>query len=89
MCHSDWEVQKQSTVPFEMEKTLPLSNPWMCYVLQASNYTTNHIMMTMGSDFQYQNAHQNFKNLDKLIYYVNKAVCMTRADTHADSAFGP
>ncbi|XP_041362774.1 lysosomal alpha-mannosidase-like [Gigantopelta aegis] len=38
---------------------------------QASHYATNHIMMTMGSDFQYQNAHNWFKNLDKLIYYVN------------------
>lgn len=39
---------------------------------QSLNYTTNHIMMTMGSDFQFQNAHKNFKNLDKLIKYVNK-----------------
>jgi len=38
---------------------------------QAGNYTTNHIMMTMGSDFQYENAHKNFKNLDKLIKHVN------------------
>lgn len=28
--------------------------------------------MTMGSDFQYTNAHIWFKNLDKLIYYVNR-----------------
>ncbi|XP_041364286.1 lysosomal alpha-mannosidase-like [Gigantopelta aegis] len=38
---------------------------------QASHYATNHIMMTMGSDFQYQNANNWFKNLDKLIQYVN------------------
>ena len=25
----------------------------------------------MGGDFQDQNAHEKFKNLDKLIYYVN------------------
>ena len=30
-------------------------------------------MMTMGGDFQYQNARINFKNLDKLIHYVNAA----------------
>lgn len=27
--------------------------------------------MTMGSDFQYENANLWYKNLDKLIYYVN------------------
>jgi lysosomal alpha-mannosidase len=40
---------------------------------RAKVYTTNHIMMTMGSDFQYQNAVVNFKNIDKLIRYVNAA----------------
>lgn len=39
---------------------------------QAKNYATNHIVMTMGSDFQYQNAGMWFKNLDKVIKYVNK-----------------
>ncbi|CAF3610103.1 unnamed protein product [Rotaria sp. Silwood1] len=38
---------------------------------QAINYATNHIMMTMGSDFEYENANQWYKNLDKLIKYVN------------------
>jgi lysosomal alpha-mannosidase len=30
--------------------------------------------MTMGSDFQYENANEWFKNLDKLIKYVNAQV---------------
>ncbi|CAF1413328.1 unnamed protein product [Adineta ricciae] len=38
---------------------------------QAEIYTTNHIIMTMGGDFFAENAHRNFKNLDKLIHYVN------------------
>ncbi|CAF4157331.1 unnamed protein product, partial [Adineta steineri] len=38
---------------------------------QAEIYATNHIMMTMGGDFYNQNALEDFKNLDKLIYYVN------------------
>ena len=42
--------------------------------IQAKNYSTNHIMMTLGGDFQYMNADQNFKNTDKLIKYVNKRV---------------
>ncbi|XP_069023708.1 lysosomal alpha-mannosidase [Embiotoca jacksoni] len=38
---------------------------------QAAVYKTNHIIMTMGSDFQYENANLWYKNLDKLINYVN------------------
>ncbi|XP_070595631.1 lysosomal alpha-mannosidase isoform X1 [Erythrolamprus reginae] len=38
---------------------------------QAKRYRTNHIVMTMGSDFQYENALLWYKNLDKLIYHVN------------------
>ncbi|XP_039650824.1 lysosomal alpha-mannosidase [Perca fluviatilis] len=38
---------------------------------QANVYKTNHIIMTMGSDFQYENANLWYKNLDKLIHYVN------------------
>ncbi|KAM4585370.1 lysosomal alpha-mannosidase [Odontesthes bonariensis] len=38
---------------------------------QAKVYKTNHIIMTMGSDFQYENANLWYKNLDKLIHYVN------------------
>ncbi|XP_051693810.2 lysosomal alpha-mannosidase [Oryctolagus cuniculus] len=38
---------------------------------QRQSYRTNHTVMTMGSDFQYENAHMWFKNLDKLIRLVN------------------
>ncbi|CAF4070475.1 unnamed protein product, partial [Rotaria sordida] len=38
---------------------------------EAVGYATNHIIMTFGSDFQYENANEGFKNLDKLIKYVN------------------
>ncbi|UJR22329.1 hypothetical protein I4U23_025391 [Adineta vaga] len=38
---------------------------------EAYGYATNHIIMTMGSDFQYESANQWFKNMDKLIKYVN------------------
>ncbi|ODN03792.1 Lysosomal alpha-mannosidase, partial [Orchesella cincta] len=37
----------------------------------AAPYRTNHTLMTMGSDFHYMAAHTWFKNLDKLIKYVN------------------
>uniref|UniRef100_A0A672K5A4 Alpha-mannosidase n=1 Tax=Sinocyclocheilus grahami TaxID=75366 RepID=A0A672K5A4_SINGR len=39
--------------------------------LNAAFYKTNHIIMTMGSDFQYENANLWYKNMDKLIKYVN------------------
>ncbi|XP_051050981.1 lysosomal alpha-mannosidase isoform X2 [Phodopus roborovskii] len=38
---------------------------------QQQHYRTNHIVMTMGSDFQYENANMWFKNMDKLIFLVN------------------
>ncbi len=36
-----------------------------------------HLIYAMGSDFQYQNANQNFLNLDKLIKYVNEKTAET------------
>ncbi|CAE8731422.1 unnamed protein product [Polarella glacialis] len=38
---------------------------------QAEHTRGENIMMTMGSDFQYQAANNWFSNLDKLIHYVN------------------
>uniref|UniRef100_A0A1W7RA88 Alpha-mannosidase n=1 Tax=Hadrurus spadix TaxID=141984 RepID=A0A1W7RA88_9SCOR len=39
---------------------------------EATVYRTNNIIMTMGNDFNYQNADTWFKNLDKLMTYINK-----------------
>nr|XP_043606182.1 alpha-mannosidase isoform X2 [Erigeron canadensis] len=39
---------------------------------QANVTRTNHIMWTMGDDFQYQYAESWFKQMDKLIHYVNR-----------------
>ena len=39
---------------------------------QAESYKTNRIILTMGDDFAYSNAHRYYKNLEKLIRYVNK-----------------
>ncbi|XP_078151980.1 alpha-mannosidase-like isoform X2 [Carex rostrata] len=39
---------------------------------QANVTRTNHIMWTMGQDFKYKYAESWFKNMDKLIHYVNK-----------------
>jgi lysosomal alpha-mannosidase len=39
--------------------------------LQSEFFLTRNIMLTMGDDFEYENAHEWYKNLDKLISYVN------------------
>ena len=41
---------------------------------QNSYYSTGHVMLTMGSDFQYESAIENYLNMDKLITYVNAKV---------------
>ncbi|XVF57696.1 hypothetical protein PTKIN_Ptkin07bG0002700 [Pterospermum kingtungense] len=41
-------------------------------IAQANITRTNHIMWTMGTDFKYQYAHTWFRQMDKLIHYVNK-----------------
>ncbi|KAM3407126.1 hypothetical protein ACQJBY_000905 [Aegilops geniculata] len=43
-------------------------------IAQANVTRTNHIMWTMGDDFNYQYAESWFRNMDRLIHYVNK-VC--------------
>lgn len=35
-------------------------------------YATTNVIVTMGEDFTYQDAHVWFKNIDKLIFYANK-----------------
>ncbi|KAK6153870.1 hypothetical protein DH2020_013509 [Rehmannia glutinosa] len=39
---------------------------------QANVTRSNHIMWTMGTDFKYQYAETWFRNMDKLIHYVNQ-----------------
>jgi len=39
---------------------------------QATHFKTNNVILTMGSDFMYENANLWYKNLDKLIKYVNE-----------------
>lgn len=37
----------------------------------ARHYKSRNIMQTMGDDFQYTNTRMQFKNIDKLIKYIN------------------
>ncbi|CAN6472467.1 unnamed protein product [Victoria cruziana] len=41
-------------------------------ISQANVTRTNHIMWTMGTDFKYQYANTWFRQMDKLIHYVNQ-----------------
>ncbi|KAG9139497.1 hypothetical protein Leryth_024187 [Lithospermum erythrorhizon] len=48
-------------------------NDFVAAALSQANITrTNHVMWTMGTDFKYQYAHTWYRNLDKLIHYVNQ-----------------
>jgi alpha-mannosidase len=38
---------------------------------QSKEFRTNHLMWTMGDDFAYEYANTWFKQMDKLIHYVN------------------
>ena len=43
-------------------------------LLQAGNLRTDNVMFTFGSDFQYENAIEYYKNLDKLMKYTMQKV---------------
>ncbi|PSN38683.1 hypothetical protein C0J52_08901 [Blattella germanica] len=67
------------TEPFIDDKTSPGYNvegkisDFVNFVKgQANSYTSNHILVTMGDDFNYQDANMYFKNIDKLIRYTNE-----------------
>ena len=48
-------------------------NTFLNYTLtQAQFYHSDHIMLTMGFDFNYMNANNWFKNMDKLLKYINR-----------------
>ncbi|XP_006875234.1 PREDICTED: lysosomal alpha-mannosidase-like [Chrysochloris asiatica] len=49
---------------------------------QAHHYNSNHIIMTMGSDFHYKQAESWFKNLDKLIQLVNAQQQVNKSQVH-------
>ncbi len=41
---------------------------------QQKHYRHNHVMLTMGEDFQWENAREWYKNLDKLMKYTAEKV---------------
>ncbi|KAH9627165.1 hypothetical protein KSS87_018405 [Heliosperma pusillum] len=54
-------------------------NDFVSVALSQANVTrTNHIMWTMGTDFKYQYAHTWFRQMDKLIHYVNLVIAIKK-----------
>ena len=52
-------------------------NDFIKYILQVvDSYRTGHIMFTFGGDFQYRNAIEDYKNLDKLMKYTMEKVSL-------------
>jgi lysosomal alpha-mannosidase len=51
--------------PFRIGEFKKAAREW------ATAYATDNILMPMGEDFNYQNANMWYKNIDKLIQYVN------------------
>ncbi|OWF45655.1 lysosomal alpha-mannosidase-like [Mizuhopecten yessoensis] len=62
----DDDRMQDYNVPQKVEMFVNASKEW------ALAYATKHVLMPMGSDFNYQSANAWFKNLDKLIKHVNK-----------------
>ncbi|KAI7725853.1 hypothetical protein M8C21_022276, partial [Ambrosia artemisiifolia] len=69
----DFEPVQDSPFLFDMNVKKRVNDFIDAALTQANVTRTNHIMWTMGDDFQYQYAESWFKQMDKLIHYVNKA----------------
>ena len=51
----------------------------MIIIMIVTNMLQDHIMFTMGDDFQYQNAVMNYKNMDKVLLLITISSSMKRA----------
>ena len=69
-CRDDPIVDNKDFFSYNLEKKII---PFLIEAgYQADSYRTNHIMLTMGGDFTYEDAHGWFRNLDVLIDNANK-----------------
>ena len=60
-------------------------NDFIKYILQVvESYRTGHIMFTFGGDFQYKNAIEDYKNLDKLMKYTMEKVSKLVVRIHCE-----
>ncbi|EEZ99703.1 Alpha-mannosidase 2-like Protein [Tribolium castaneum] len=70
MCDDEPLVDDKKSPLYNIERKVDDFFAYLDNVTKA--YTTSNVIITMGEDFNYQNAHTWFKNLDKLIYYANQ-----------------
>ncbi|KAL8046895.1 hypothetical protein ABFX02_08G203600 [Erythranthe guttata] len=70
--NDDYNPVQDNPLLFDFNVEARVSDFIAAAVTQANVTRTNHIMWTMGDDFQYQYAESWFKQMDKLIHYVNE-----------------
>ncbi|KAG8388777.1 hypothetical protein BUALT_Bualt02G0160500 [Buddleja alternifolia] len=70
--NDDFSPVQDNPLLFDFNVEARVSDFISAAMTQANVTRTNHIMWTMGDDFQYQYAESWFKQMDKLIHYVNK-----------------
>ncbi|KAK3085809.1 hypothetical protein FSP39_008930 [Pinctada imbricata] len=69
-CHEDPIMDDPNLHDFNVQqKVSSFINATLTW---AESYATEHVLMTMGGDFNYENANMWYKNLDKLMYYINR-----------------
>ncbi|KAL0449714.1 UNVERIFIED_CONTAM: Alpha-mannosidase [Sesamum latifolium] len=71
--NDDFNPVQDNPLLFDFNVELRVNDFIAAAMIQANVTRSNHIMWTMGDDFQYQYAESWFKQMDKLIHYVNKA----------------
>ncbi|XP_056176415.1 alpha-mannosidase-like isoform X2 [Syzygium oleosum] len=69
---NDFEPVQDNTLLYDYNVEKRVNDFISAAMTQANVTRTNHIMWTMGDDFQYQYAESWFKEMDKFIHYVNK-----------------
>ncbi|GAB0091340.1 Alpha-mannosidase [Sergentomyia squamirostris] len=71
LCSDDPMIDDRRSRDYNIDKKLAA---FFNYVTEMSHkYKTDNLILTMGEDFNYQDANMWFKNLDKLIKYGNEA----------------
>lgn len=70
LCTDDPIIDNKKSPDYNVDQKI---NDFFAYLdNMTAVYTTDNLLITMGEDFQYQDAQVWFKNLDKLIMYANE-----------------
>lgn len=70
LCQDDPIIDDKRSPDYNVPKRV---KQFLDYVKNMTKvYTTNNVLVTMGEDFTYQDAHVWFKNIDKLMLYANQ-----------------